>query len=273
MNDETGLVKDLVGQSKGVLEKVYDDIAHPTARSLGNTISLVPRTVGVWLGKWEKWVINGEESIRLTAEAVREKAAQIPEDKLTEPEPYVAVPAIQQLSCCFDSEALREMYANLLISSMNIDTKNAVHPSFVEIIKQLSPDEAKLLQVLPTSTMVYSPLVDVRFNLSPPKGHVTLIRNFTNIAEGVCEAPNNICAYMDNLARLGIISILEDIHLMEAEKYLPIEKNANIQAYLNIVVENNESVKLHKKSFIVTPFGLNFMSVCLEKQIDSLPLF
>ena len=45
--------------------------------------------------KWEKWIINGEESIRLTAEAVKEKAKEIPEDKLTEPEPYVAVPAIQ----------------------------------------------------------------------------------------------------------------------------------------------------------------------------------
>lgn len=66
-----------VDQADGVLEKAYDDLAHPTAKSLGNTVSLLPRTVGVWLGKWEKWVINGEESIRLTAEAVREKAASM----------------------------------------------------------------------------------------------------------------------------------------------------------------------------------------------------
>lgn len=42
-----------VDQADGVLEKAYDDLAHPTAKSLGNTVSLPPRTVGVWLGKWE----------------------------------------------------------------------------------------------------------------------------------------------------------------------------------------------------------------------------
>lgn len=127
------VVGQVIEQSGGVFNKVYDDLAHPTARSLGNTLSLLPRTIGVWLGKWEKWVINGEESIRLTAQAVQEKAAKIPEEKLTEPEPYVAIPAVQQLSYCYDSEELREMYANLLVSSMNIDTKQAVHPARLAI--------------------------------------------------------------------------------------------------------------------------------------------
>ena len=126
----------LIEQASGVLEKTYEDVVHPSAKSIGNTLSLVPRTVGVWLGKWEKWVINGEESIKLTASAVQEKASKIPEEKLTEPESYVAIPAIQQLSYCYDSEELREMYANLLVSSMNTDTKYQVHPSFVDIISK-----------------------------------------------------------------------------------------------------------------------------------------
>lgn len=107
MSDETKNAEKVIGQASGLIEKAYDDLAHPTAKSLGNTISLIPRTIGVWLGKWEKWVINGEESIRLTAQAVQEKASLIPEEKLTEPEPYVAVPAIQQLSCCYDRRCLR----------------------------------------------------------------------------------------------------------------------------------------------------------------------
>lgn len=63
MSEEKSLVGQVIDQSSGVLEKAYDDLAHPSAKSLGNTLSLVPRTIGVWLGKWEKWVINGEESI------------------------------------------------------------------------------------------------------------------------------------------------------------------------------------------------------------------
>ena len=99
----------LIEQTGGVLEKTYDDVVHPSAKSVGNTLSLLPRTIGVLLGKWEKWVINGEESIKLTALAVQEKVSKIPEEKLTEPEPYVAIPAIQQLSYCYDSKELREI--------------------------------------------------------------------------------------------------------------------------------------------------------------------
>ena len=38
-----------VDQAGGVLEKAYNDLAHPTAKSLGNTVSLLPHTVGIWL--------------------------------------------------------------------------------------------------------------------------------------------------------------------------------------------------------------------------------
>lgn len=39
------VVGQVIEQSGGVFNKVYDDLAHPTARSLGNTISLLPRTI------------------------------------------------------------------------------------------------------------------------------------------------------------------------------------------------------------------------------------
>ena len=52
MSEEKSLVGQVIDQSSGVLEKAYDDLAHPSAKSLGNTLSLVPRTIGVWLGKW-----------------------------------------------------------------------------------------------------------------------------------------------------------------------------------------------------------------------------
>ena len=146
MSDEKNAVSEIIGESKEVLGKVYDDIAHPTTKSIGNTLSLIPRTIGVWLGKWEKWIINGEYAIAETKKLLEEKLKNVPEEKIVEPEPYVAVPAIQQLSYSIDNPDLREMYANLLAASMNADTKWNVHPSFVDIIRQLTPDEAKLLK-------------------------------------------------------------------------------------------------------------------------------
>lgn len=60
-------------------------------------------------------------------------------------EPYVAIPAIQQISYSYDSDELRDMYANLLANFMDKERSDLVHPSFVEVIKQLNPDEASSL--------------------------------------------------------------------------------------------------------------------------------
>lgn len=250
----------LIEQAGGVLEKAYDDIAHPTAKSVGNTLSLVPRTVGVWLGKWEKWVINGEESIKLTAQAVHDKAAQIPEEKLSEPESYVAVPAIQQLSYCYDSEELREMYANLLVSSMNIDTKYNVHPSFVDIIKQLTPDEAKILKHI-SNGKTY-PLLGVNLMLSTG-GHRTVVKNFTNLAYGVCDCPEAIFSYLDNLDRLKLINIYSDKWLKNELLYKSLEAHSYIQAIVKIPVEDGQKYNFSKGMFELTNFGRDFIKVCL----------
>ncbi len=249
----------LIEQAGGVLEKAYDDIAHPTAKSVGNTLSLVPRTVGVWLSKWEKWVINGEESIKLTAQAVHDKAAQIPEEKLSEPEAYVAVPAIQQLSYCYDSEELREMYANLLVSSMNIDTKYNVHPSFVDIIKQLTPDEAKFLKHISKGNSY--PLLGVNIKFSSG-GHKSVVKNFTNIAYGVCDCPESVFSYLDNLERLKLINIHSDEWFTNELVYKSLEDHSYIQAIIYSLVENGQKYDFSKGLFELTSFGRGFIKVC-----------
>ena len=262
MSDENPLVGKVIDQSNGVLEKAYDDLVHPTAKSAGNTISLIPRTIGVWLSKWEKWVINGEESIRLTAQAVQEKVSNIPQEKLTEPEPYVAIPAVQQLSYCYDSNELRELYANLLVSSMNSDKKKEVHPAFVDIIKQLAPDEARLLKLISGEISDF-PLIDLQITNESTHGYFDVIRNFTSIGDEVCESPSNICAYIENLDRLKLICILEDNHLTNETKYTPLENAPTILSYRSTPLAEGHSYTIHKKLFLITDFGKAFIKTCV----------
>lgn len=254
MSDETKNAEKVIGQASGLIEKAYDDLAHPTAKSLGNTISLIPRTIGVWLGKWEKWVINGEESIRLTAQAVQEKASLIPEEKLTEPEPYVAVPAIQQLSCCYDSEKLRDMYANLLVASMNSDTKWQVHPSYVDIIKQLTPDEAKLLHYFSKQAVI--PLVEVR--QKHDSGYTVLKKYHLNIPQNTVEIMRNLPLYIDNLIRLKLIEIPWDSHYTTESLYSSLESSFIVFGI------PQEKIEFERKIINVTSMGENFANVCLN---------
>lgn len=257
------IIGQVIDQSSGVIEKAYDDLAHPTAKSLGNTLSLLPRTVGVWLGKWEKWVINGEESIRLTAEAVREKAEKIPEENLTEPEPYVAVPAIQQLSYCYNSEQLRSLYANLLVSSMNKDTKSEVHPAFSNIIQQLAPIDVIVLE---TMKRYQSPLsiVTIRLNFESKSFH-ELVRDYSYDLKNIFDNHTMHCATLQNLHRLGLINLRYDQKVKPDERY-NVYKNDNIYKMFeqDIAGKTGMRISLHEGLIELTDFGRSFCKVCCD---------
>lgn len=106
------LSKEIASLPSDVLSKAYDDALHPVLSSVGDTLSLVPRTVGVLLGPWKKWVVNGESNIEEAIRQIEEKMEDVPEDCFCEPAQNVVVPAIQQLSYSYDSQDLRGLYVN-----------------------------------------------------------------------------------------------------------------------------------------------------------------
>src|SRR5690606_29157112 len=82
---------------------------------------------------------------RFTAD-LSEKTRTIPLESVVEPKASVAGPALQGLAFTHEEPVLKDLYLNLLASAMDGRTSSHVHPSFVEIIKQLDGAEAKLLK-------------------------------------------------------------------------------------------------------------------------------
>lgn len=258
--------KEILEQTKGVAVEVYKDVASPIVKPIGEILGFLPRTLKLALSGWEKWLINGEESLKLTAEAIKEKVKQIPEDKLVEPEPYVAIPAIQQLSYCQNSEELRDLYANLLTASMNADKKWQVHPSFVDIIKQITPDEAKLIKKLPNFKNSFMPAIDVKLldKDKSAKGHQILVTNFTTIGLDDIENKANICSYIDNLIRLKIIEIPPTYHLTNETLYEPLEKSTLLDELIPDIYKKIYTIGYNHKIIVITNFGLLFKQICCQ---------
>ena len=256
--------KEILEQTKGVAVEVYKDVARPIVKPIGEILGFLPRTLKLALSGWEKWLINGEESLKLTAEAIKEKVKQIPEDKLVEPEPYVAIPAIQQISYCQNSEELRDLYANLLTASMNADKKWQVHPSFVDIIKQITPDEAKIIKSLPNFKNSFMPAIDVKLldKDKSSKGHQILLTNFTTIGLDVIENKANICSYIDNLIRLKIIEIPPTYHLTDETLYEPLEKSSLLDNLIPDIYKESYTIGYRHKIIVITNFGLLFKQIC-----------
>ena len=255
------ITKGTIDKADGVLVEVYKDALSPAVKPIGEILSFLPRTVKVAFNGVEKWLINKEETLRLTAESVREKIKVIPEEKLVEPEPYVAIPAMQQLSYCVNNEELRELYANLLVSSMNVDKKWQVHPAFVDIIKQLTPDEAKLLkQLLPTTVQNY-PLMDVRLDNQRGEGNI-IYSNFTDIGHDVLDVPTNIGLYIDNFVRLKIIEIPSARIYADSTTYERLKQHSILQSNIPNICIDTLKIKYVYKVFNVTNFGASFINTC-----------
>jgi Abortive infection alpha len=75
------------------------------------------------------------------------KIADVPDENLITPPASVAVPALQGLSYTFEEPNLKELYLNLLATASDDRRADQAHPVFAEIIKQLAPNETKLLNV------------------------------------------------------------------------------------------------------------------------------
>lgn len=255
------LLDKVVDESSGVLKELYKDVAHPVLKPVGEILSMFPRTLKAFLSGWDKWLINREECLNLTARAIEEKLSSIDESEICEPEPYVAIPAIQQMCICQNSDELRDMYANLLATSMNVDTKYKVHPAFVEIIKQLNPDEAKFLRSLNKSRLY--PLIDVRLQSpSAGGGYNDLRKNVTIQGYDVVENKDQIGSYLDNLDRLGLI-IIEDSHLINDHLYDTTIKLIEETMSIPKVTSDGWKRIYNKHLFELTDFGKLFIDVVI----------
>ena len=251
---------------KEVAKEAYDDFVHPVAKPTGELGSFLPRAIKAALAPLEKWILQKEYTMAAVKKSLEEKLKDVPPESITPPEPYIAVPALQYMSYCMDNEELREMYANLFANSMNDVVKDGVHPGFVEIIKQLCPDEAKILKQIVTMQSSV-PVVTLRFENYNGSG-VDVIENFSNIGESSeCENPTWISRYFNNLDRLGLIEKGRTLSsLTNKELYIPLKEHPYITDCIEEVSEGNYALKNPRfvESYIkLTDFGRAFCSICL----------
>ena len=146
------------------------------------------------------------------------------------------------------------------VTAYNADKKWQVHPAFVDIIKQLNPDEAKYLKSLtPYTTMVY-PLIDVDFSINGVNGGHPAVTNFTDYHLKVLEYPQNICSYIDNFVRLNIIEIPFGRAVADTQKYKALECHPMIKSPVG-GDQSKIQYTYRYKMFKLTNFGVNLLNV------------
>lgn len=258
---KTEIVKEVAKQIP--LKDIYDGIAKDSVDSSGQLLALIPRAINAALSPLHKWILHKEYSIAETKALLEIKLKNVNPDNIVPPEPYIAVPLIQSLSYCQDNIELRNMYANLLASSMNKDTKNNVHPSFTEIIKQLSPDEAKILQYI--FKVRSEPFISLNRQTIGQEGYITIFDYFTHIGKkSMCEMENNVPSYLENLNRLKLLDLMFDGWLTANGVYDELENDEEIVKYTSIKDDLKFKYEIDRRYMKITNYGYIFCKMCLD---------
>ncbi len=233
------------------VEKIYDDGFRSAVIEVGlglkRAVKLVLAPVTALAWGYDKIAAYLDSAIPAYFES-----RNIGEEKIISPDIAVAIPAIEAMR--YTKDEIRTKLLNLLGASMNSDTAEFVHPAFVEILKQMTPDEAKLLNQLPRE-FLYEPIMDIAVAKPQTDGVFTLFSSVGVIGEEAhCEFPDKTPLYLTNLTRLGLVDIPGNIALADSWRYDKIRKSP---AFLEKVelAEKEGKVLTIKKMVGITSMG------------------
>ena len=88
-----------------------------------------------------------KEALDTVQKLVEEHLKLIPPENIIPPKANVVVPVLQNASLTEEPDLLK-MYATVLANSMDKFMQSGIHPGFVDVIRQLSSDEAKILKYM-----------------------------------------------------------------------------------------------------------------------------
>jgi len=219
MNDDLNSIRETTEAIKTVQEAfpaLYEDLLQPAAKELGSALQTLVGTINLCLAPLEFRIMRYRALKEALEISLAEKLKDVPEDRLVTPNLRIAKSTIEELRYSTDEPQIWELFANLLASAMDKKTLHYAHPAFVEIIKQLTPDEAQIIQlfeletVFPVRSLYCHPEIEhsVPEDIRPKLKTVTALRNFSTIGyDAGCLYPELAPDYIDNLCRLNLTTL------------------------------------------------------------------
>lgn len=263
------------GKAIETVPEVYDDGLKQATQESGKLLAIIPQTISAALLPLRKWNIEREYNFKETEKLLAQKLEQVSPDKIVTPKTYVAVPAIHAISYSMDSDELRNLYANLLAKSMNIDTKNAVHPAYIEIIKQLSPTDAQVFnEISNTFAFACADLSVAEYSHDISNEDSTFINplesalkrySFNNVTSIAFASYDSVQLSIDNLLRLKLIEEKYAIGKELPDTITSTDQYAHFKSILETYIVNTHwAYEEVCTSLELSSLGRNFKKICVD---------
>ena len=245
----------------GVLKEVYGDLAKPGVTQVGKALGSVLGLGNTIL--WPITMLNEKARFALenNLERFRKKMEAVPPEEVAPVSPEIGVPVAEKLAYVTDM-SLSELYLNLLAKAASYKDAGLAHPSFANLIGNLSPDEAMLLPHFQDDL----PFFEVRLTSITANQWKTLNPVLTGLETKIpLVYPSNLVAYLSNLEGLGLIDIRYDRFLiLPDDPYEPLE--ARYRSSFEAIKYNPETDKItfERGKIEITPFGRQFIAACIS---------
>jgi len=242
---------------------IYRDLIQPGAKELGKSIYTITKTINVALAPCSMLVWGYEKIKDFISNAIAKRLENIPSENIITPDTTVAGPALEALRFVGHKEDLRELYANLLATAMNKETAFNAHPAFVEILKQITSDEAKIMRLM--SETISFPIIVVRAydeldHYSEP------IRDFSLLPEQAnCAVPELGPTYLENIERFGLAKISYTSY-STLYSYEPLENHVKVVKTKDFIVSSGKRPEIMRGTICRTSFGETFYNACIKNQ-------
>ncbi len=198
-----------------------------------------------------KLIKENEYKIKKIDEELAKKYEKIPSENKIKPRWSIIGPSFDGLIYNINEETIKKMFINLLINEMDDRKQNKISPAYVQQIKELSHEDAKLL-------FEYSNIKNKIKEL-----YILKIKNLNNYYL-IYEEDNGNTDYLpisklslDNLCRMRFV---RENNLFEYEIDDNFKNYTNLLNYLS----NNNIQNCSIESIEFTEFGNNFINIsCL----------
>lgn len=212
-----------------VLPDVARDLTQPAAKNLGKALGNVAGLVNTATAPLAFVNAYSDALLQENLKKIAKRLEEIPDDEVCPVPPEIGIPALKNLGHTQDPDLVK-LYIELLLAAATESRSGTAHPSFVNIIGNLCPDEAVILEVFRDMSLLRSGRLMVVFNGPIPRRNLSsfsfvnayvvfgMVQNHANSPyvpsasnHGRFEinVPNGLDAYINNLMGLRLIEEID----------------------------------------------------------------
>ncbi len=238
-----------------VANKTYDDLASKPLKSTGNVGSTVIDFFHNFiLYPLQKYNIYAEYKLQNYKDELVKKANKIPKESLILPRVNIFGPTLEGLKYNLDEQYIKDMFTNILISDMDSTKQSKVLPAYIDIVRQLSKDDAIFLKSLKECSSYVRGFFCIELHNKDKYILLEYSDNNGKLSDFNIIKLNSIV--IDNLIRLRLIEIPDRVFVNQ-KVY---DKMYELLHQPTMI----EVIQYTPRILSVTDFGKNFIDICLS---------